>query len=161
DVSGHGTPAAVVMAILHTLLHTYPGSASSPRSVLRHVNQHLFAVAPEGMFATGLYGVYDPAERRLWFAVAGHLPPPLPRRNQVRPMEKTEGLPLGVMPEDTWTETELVLEPGDLLLLYTDGIVEGRNNSGQFFGRERLENALLLGPSRAAPLVAHIERHFR
>jgi sigma-B regulation protein RsbU (phosphoserine phosphatase) len=162
DVSGHGTPAAVVMAMLHTLLHAFPGPPSPPAHVLSHINRHLLAVAPEGMFATAFYGIYDPHSRRLRYASAGH-PRPRWRRGSccVRNVEGAAGLPLGVINEDSWTEGELVLVPGDALLLYTDGILEGTNDGGEAFGLVRLDDALRLGPARASVLVQHIERHFK
>jgi sigma-B regulation protein RsbU (phosphoserine phosphatase) len=162
DVSGHGVAAAVVMAMLHTLLHSYPGPAWPPGRVLSYVNRHLLAVAPEGMFATAFYGVYDPPRRQLRYASAGH-PPALLRRGtyQVRELERPGGLPLGVLPEETWAERETALLPGEALLLYTDGIVEGMNAAGEAFGRQRLEDALRLAPLRATPLVRHLERYFK
>jgi sigma-B regulation protein RsbU (phosphoserine phosphatase) len=162
DVSGHGTPAAVVMAMMHTLLHAFPGPPMPPVHVLSHINRHLLAMAPEGMFATAFYGIYDPYYRRLRYASAGHPPPRLRRGNCcIRSVEETSGLPLGILADETWAERELSLTPGDALLLYTDGIVEGANEAGEPFGRERLDSALRLGPARAIPLVRHIERHYK
>jgi sigma-B regulation protein RsbU (phosphoserine phosphatase) len=162
DVSGHGTPAAVVMTMLRTMLHTFPGPARPPGAVLAYLNRHLVEGVPEGMFATAFYGVYEPPRRRLHYACAGHAPPRL-RRGQydVRTVEGPGGLPLGVLPDSTWAEGEIDLQPGDALLLYTDGVVEGQNARGELFGVERLDAALRLGPTRAAALVGHIERHFR
>src|SRR5207247_7805191 len=123
DVSGHGTPAAVVMAMMHTLLHAFPGPPMPPAHVLAHINRHLLAVAPEGMFATAFYGIYDPHYRRLRYAAAGHPPPCLRRKSGlVEVLEGTSGLPLGVTEEEGWTEHEATLVPGETLLLYTDGI---------------------------------------
>jgi sigma-B regulation protein RsbU (phosphoserine phosphatase) len=162
DVSGHGTPAAVVMTMLRTLLHSYPGAARPPGAVLAYLNGHLVEGVPEGMFATAFYGVYDPQRRRLCYACAGHAPPRLRRGTySVQAVEATGGLPLAVLPEDTWAEREIALQAGDALLLYTDGIVEGQNRAGELFGPERLDAALRLGPPRAAALVGHIERHYR
>lgn len=162
DVSGHGTPAAVVMAILHTLLHAYPGAPVSPNEVFAHINQHLLAVAPEGMFATAFYGVYTPSQRRLLYAVAGHPPARLRRGpHAVRGLETRPGLPLGVQGDYAWTELEVTLAPGDMLLLYTDGILEGTNVADVPFGLARLDDALRLGPPRADALVRHIERQYR
>jgi sigma-B regulation protein RsbU (phosphoserine phosphatase) len=162
DVSGHGTAAAVVMAMLHTLLHAYPGPPLPPAKILAHINRHLLAVAPEGMFATAFYGVYDARRRVLRYASAGHPPPRLRRRNNtVEELGGVRGLPLGVLDDESWPEHEVRLVPGDALLLYTDGILEGTNATGEAFGRGRLDAALRLSRLRAGPMVAHVERHFK
>jgi phosphoserine phosphatase RsbU/P len=162
DVSGHGTPAAVVMAMMHTLIHAFPGPVMPAAHVLSHINRHLLAVAPEGMFATAFYGIYDPYYRRLRYASAGHPAPLLRRRSGIiQGLEGTAGMPLGVVDEDSWAEHEVNLVPGETLLLYTDGILEGMNEAGEAFGRQRLDHALELGPMRALPLVEHLERHYR
>jgi phosphoserine phosphatase RsbU/P len=162
DVSGHGTPAAVVMAMMHTLIHAFPGPVMPAAHVLSHINRHLLAMAPEGMFATAFYGIYDPYYRRLRYASAGH-PSPLMRQRSgsVRELEGTAGMPLGVLEEESWVEREVTLMSGETLLLYTDGILEGTNGAGEPFGRNRLDAALRLGPLRALPLVEHLERHYR
>jgi sigma-B regulation protein RsbU (phosphoserine phosphatase) len=162
DVSGHGTPAAVVMAMMHTLMHAFPGAPTQPVHALSHINRHLLSVAPEGMFATAFYGVYDPHHRRVRYSSAGHPPPRWRSGNGcIRDVEGTAGLPLGVLDDDSWTERELALVPGDTLLLYTDGILEGTNAVGESFGRPRLDDALRLAPVRASTLVQHIERHYK
>jgi sigma-B regulation protein RsbU (phosphoserine phosphatase) len=162
DVSGHGVPAAVFMAILRTLLHTYCGPLATTGGILRHLNDHLAAVAPDGMFTTAFCGLYEPAARTLRYALAGHPPPRLRRRHEtVCALERVGGLPLGAFPGGTWEEAELKLRPGDALLLYTDGLVEGANPAREPFGFARLDNALRLAPRRAGPLVQHIERHYR
>jgi sigma-B regulation protein RsbU (phosphoserine phosphatase) len=161
DASGHGTPAAVLMAMLHTLLHTYPGAPVLAGEVLAHINRHLLALVPEGMFATVFYGVYDPPSRRLRYASAGHPPPRLRRDGSIQPVDGTGGLPLGIAPADGWPEDEVRLAPGAALLLYTDGILEGSNQAGEPFGLARLDDALRLSPLRAGPLVGHVERQYK
>jgi sigma-B regulation protein RsbU (phosphoserine phosphatase) len=161
DVSGHGTPAAVLMAMLHTLLHAYPGAPAPPSEVLAHINRHLLAAAPEGMFATVFYGIYDPPSRRLRYASAGHPPPRLRHGASIHAVDGPGGLPLGIAARDGWPEQEVRLAPGAALLLYTDGILEGSNAAGEPFGLERLDDALGLSPLRAGPLVGHVERQFK
>jgi sigma-B regulation protein RsbU (phosphoserine phosphatase) len=162
DVSGHGVPAAVLMAILRTLLHTHPGPLASIGSVLRHLNDHLVDVAPEGMFTTAFCGLYDPAARTLRYSLAGHPPPRLRHRHKgVSALERVGGLPLGAFPGATWDEAELKLQPGDALLLFTDGLLEGANPALERFGLARIDNALRLAPLSAGPLVQHVERHYR
>ncbi|HMF13822.1 MAG TPA: PP2C family protein-serine/threonine phosphatase, partial [Gemmataceae bacterium] len=162
DVSGHGVPAAVVMAMLHTLIHAFPGPAMPPVRVLAHLNRHLLTMAPEGMFATAFYGVYDPYRRTLRYANAGHPPPRVRRgRSHVCGVDPAAGLPLGIADEDTWPERETRLQPGDALLLYTDGIFEGTNPAREPFGTARLDEALRLGPTRATRLVEHVERTYK
>jgi sigma-B regulation protein RsbU (phosphoserine phosphatase) len=162
DVSGHGVAAAVVMAMLHTLLHAYPGPPLPPENVLAHFNRHLLAVAPEEMFATAFYGVYDAERRRLRYTCAGHPPPRLRRgAHDIHGVGGGRGMPLGIDPTTSWTEDELILRPGDALLLYTDGIIEGINRAGKAFGVGNLDEALRQGPPRAAALVQHIDRRYR
>jgi sigma-B regulation protein RsbU (phosphoserine phosphatase) len=161
DVSGHGTPAAVLMAMLHTLLHAYPGAPAPPGVVLAHLNRHLLAAAPEGMFATVFYGIYDPPGRRLVYASAGHPPARLRRGDSVQAVDGPGGLPLGIAEGNGWPELELRLASGEALLLYTDGILEGTNEAGDPFGLGRLDDALSLSPLRAGPLVGHVERQFK
>ncbi len=161
DVSGHGVGAAVGTAMLHTLLHSCPDAGAPPSRVLAHINQHLRVVAPDGMFATAFYGLYEPGSRRLTYSLAGHPLPLLRRRNhEVRELDRTSGLPLGVLTRDAWLDKEVRLLPGDALLLYTDGIVEGMNAAGEMFGPDRLADTLRLAPRRAARLVQHVERHY-
>jgi sigma-B regulation protein RsbU (phosphoserine phosphatase) len=161
DVSGHGVAAAVGMAMVHTLLQSCPEPAASPSRIFAHVNRHLMRVAPRGMFATAWYGIYDPAHRRLDYSVAGHPPPMLRCGPEVRELETTRGLPLGVDEDDTWTEAATTLRPGDVLLLYTDGLIEGANAAGEPFGKDRVAEALRLAPIRAARIVQHVDRYFR
>jgi sigma-B regulation protein RsbU (phosphoserine phosphatase) len=133
-----------------------------PAHVLGHINQHLLTVAPEGMFATAFYAVYDPYYRRFRYAGAGHPAPCLRRKSgAVEGLDGTAGIPLGVAEDETWNEHEVAMVPGDTLLLYTDGILEGTNAAGEPFGRQRLDDALRLGPWRAKALVEHVERHYR
>lgn len=141
DVSGHGTPAAVVMAILRTILHGLCVQCVTPAELLSAANQQLCNQSDryDGTFVTAFYGVYDPGDRSLNYACAGHNPPLLVDRSiQVRELDQAQALPLAVDPECTYVECRVSLQSGDTLLLYTDGITEAINGDGEFYGRTRL-----------------------
>jgi sigma-B regulation protein RsbU (phosphoserine phosphatase) len=141
DVSGHGTPAAVMMAITHAIAHSHPGPPLPPASVLAYINRKLVSRYTGELvaFVTAFYAVYDPATRRLTFASAGHNAPRWRHDGRVRSLDGPDGLPLGI--EDTmgFTEHEVTLAPGDALLMYTDGITEAMNAQSAMFGVHRLD----------------------
>src|SRR5262249_37588841 len=146
DVSGHGTPAAVLMAITHSLVHTYCGPPLTPAQLLGYVNQHLCAryTAFSDTFVTAFYGIYDPADRTLTCASAGHTPPRLKRcqDGSLALLDAVRNLPLGVNPGEQYQEATHGLVPGDQLVLYTDGIIEAQGPGGQMFGMDRLDRVL-------------------
>jgi sigma-B regulation protein RsbU (phosphoserine phosphatase) len=146
DVSGHGTPAAVLMAVTHSLAHTYPGPATPPGEMLNYLNCHLARLytAHSDTFVTAFYGIYDPADRTLTYASAGHNPPRLKRceDGSLALLDGARALPLGISPVETYREQTHRLVPGDQLVLYTDGITEADNGSGELFGLARLDKVL-------------------
>jgi phosphoserine phosphatase RsbU/P len=146
DVSGHGTPAAVLMAITHSLAHTYVGPPTPPGQLLSHVNKHLTCLytSRSDTFVTAFYGVYDPAGRTLTYASAGHNPPRLKRcqDGSLALLDAVRGLPLGIFPQETYQDATHQLVPGDQLVLYTDGITEAHNDAGEMFGLARLDKVL-------------------
>lgn len=146
DVSGHGTPAAVLMAILRVLVHMAPKDLRTPAEMLAFLNCHLAEsyTSGTGSFVTAFCAVYHPGTRVLDYSVAGHPPPRLKRcaDQSLRAVEGAARLPLGVFPEQEYVDHSLALRPGDQLALYTDGITEARNPENAFFGFERLDRAL-------------------
>ncbi|GMU22340.1 MAG: hypothetical protein AMXMBFR13_24260 [Phycisphaerae bacterium] len=146
DVSGHGTPAAVMMAITHSIAHTYPGPPTPPGRMLRFVNAHLAAryTGNSSSFVTAFYGIWDPARRELTYACAGHNPPRLKRcgAGGVDALDAVQNLPLGIMADEAYSEAVQTLHPGDELVLYTDGITESAAPSGELFGLNRLDAVL-------------------
>ncbi len=144
DVSGHGTPAAVIMAITHALAHAHPGPPDPPQRLMTFLNQRLSAdyTSRTPAFVTAFYGVYDPRTRMLKYTNAGHPPARLVRAGRVRALEEARGLPLGIDEHEQYSEAEVKLEPRDLLMLFTDGISEAFNMSSKLFGFERLDRAL-------------------
>jgi sigma-B regulation protein RsbU (phosphoserine phosphatase) len=146
DVSGHGTPAAVLMAVLHALAHTFSGGHDRAGVLLEHLNaqMHRLHTARTDMFATAFYAIYDPATRRLEYASAGHNPPRLKRCEDgtLALLDQAGGLPLGIVPGERYAEAVHQLVPGDQLVLYTDGITEAYNGAGEQFGLSRLDRVL-------------------
>lgn len=146
DVSGHGTPAAVTMAITHTLSHSLPGPAAPASSVLDKINRYLCCkyTQDSGTFITALYAIYDPITRHLEYACAGHHPPRLKScvDGSVQSLPVEPGLPLGVLEDEQYIESNFQFRPGDQVVFYTDGITEARNPEGELYGLERLDSAL-------------------
>jgi sigma-B regulation protein RsbU (phosphoserine phosphatase) len=157
DVSGHGTPAAVLMAITHSIAHIFPGTSAPPGDMLRHINHHLASryTATAGTFVTAFYGVYDPGRRRLSYACAGHNPPRLKRCSDgsLVILDAVNGYPLGILLDEPYKAAELALQPGDQVIFYTDGITEAANPHGEMFGVERLDQVLAKCPHTAADLL--------
>lgn len=156
DVSGHGTPAAVLMAITHAIAHAQPGSHAPPKSLLRYLNDQLVSTyTTGGTFVTAFYAVLDPATRELTYAVAGHNPPRLARRGEVLSLNESGLLPMGIEANQNYEQTTITLERGDLLLLYTDGITEAMSPANgaerrQLFGCPRLDKLLLELPGHSS-----------
>jgi len=141
DVSGHGVPAALFMALTVTLLRAEACRTCSPAEVLRGVNRQLLNLNNEGMFVTLLYGVLNCATHEFTYARAGHEPPILCRASQewLDPDPDLEcGQLLGLFNNPLLCERTLTLAPGSTLLLYTDGVTEMMNSQSELFGGERL-----------------------
>jgi sigma-B regulation protein RsbU (phosphoserine phosphatase) len=146
DVSGHGTPAAVLMAVTHCIAHTHPGPPAPPGKVLSYLNHHLatrYASLSE-TFVTAFYAIYDPAKRVLTYARAGHNPPRLKRcrDGSLLSLDGVHGLPLGVRPDEAFPEIQQQLQPGDQIVFYTDGVTETHNPRGEMYGTARLDREL-------------------
>ncbi len=144
DVSGHGIAAAVVMAMLHSILHAFPQSPTGPAQLLTHVNNHLWAKRIGRSFTTVFLAFYDPTTKRLTYARAGQTPPILisPHQEGASYLDVVGDLPLGVSPDTNFQESTIELRSGDLLVLYTDGITEAKGPGGVFFDTQGLEAAL-------------------
>ncbi len=146
DVSGHGTPAAVLMAVTHSIAHTHPGSPAPPSRVLDYLNNHLATLYTysNDTFVTAFYGIYDPKTRFLSYACAGHNPPRLKRcqDGSLLSLEAAGGLPLGIRADARYEEAGQQLQTGDQIIFYTDGITEARGTDGTMFGTGRLDHEL-------------------
>jgi sigma-B regulation protein RsbU (phosphoserine phosphatase) len=157
DVSGHGTPAAVLMAIMHSIAHTYPGPPTPPAKMLNYVNRHLtcrYSIQSD-TFVTAFYGIFNPADRSLTYACAGHHPPRFKRcaGEGISALVGLDGIPLGIEPNHVYRERTEFLQPGDQVVFYTDGIVESTNAAGEMFGIARLDRVLSECRNGAAELL--------
>jgi sigma-B regulation protein RsbU (phosphoserine phosphatase) len=146
DVAGHGSPAAVLMAITHTLAHTRPAECRTAPCLLNYVNRHLTSryTLETGTFVTAFFALYEPETRELRYANAGHNPPRLKRCSDgsLFSLDGDSGLPLGIMADAQYRESSITLTPGDQIIFFTDGITEGRDERGEMFGIERLDRVL-------------------
>lgn len=145
DASGHGPSAAVVAAMFYAILNTYPHEPRGPSEVLEYLNRHLFARPMHGSFVTAFFAIYDAATRKLTYARAGHNPPVVKsagRGGPLRILDDVGGFPLGVDERVGSDEATITLEPGQTLVLYTDGIVEEVCPDNTQFGMKGLVHAL-------------------
>jgi serine phosphatase RsbU (regulator of sigma subunit)/DNA-binding NarL/FixJ family response regulator len=147
DVADKGMGAALYMALCRTLIRTYAAEHHTrPDRVLSATNRRIMMDARADLFVAVFYGVLDPATGTLTYCNAGHNPPYLFRGpnppgaqsgDTVQALRGT-GMVLGVIEEATWKQAVVQLAPGDVLLLYTDGITEAQNQQEAFFGEQRL-----------------------
>jgi len=161
DVSGHGSPAAVEMAITRTLAHVRAEGPFSPGELLGYLNRRvggrLGDVAPSP-FVTAFAGVYDPERHTLRHASAGHHPPRLKRCSDgsLFSLEGSGAPPLGILKQVEFADRELELVPGDQVIFYTDGITEAMDPAGEMFGLGRLDRVLENCGVNADALIASV-----
>jgi sigma-B regulation protein RsbU (phosphoserine phosphatase) len=143
DVAGKGISAAILMASVQSALraqirHTEEaGTPCSPSAMVSQLNQHLHAHTTPEKYATFWFGVYDETSGVLTYTNAGHVQPLLFRDGAVTQLD-VNGMVVGAFAQARYDESTLRLQPGDLLVLYTDGISEPENEYGEMFGEERL-----------------------
>ncbi len=153
DVSGKGVYAAIFMAITRTLFLTQARQTRSPRQVMENVHQCLLELSgAEGMFVTAFYAVIDPASAQMRYARAGHDRPLHYRRGQINQLTG-DGRFLGLFDGLTIQEQQLQLEPGDLVVLFSDGVTDATNTAGEKFGLERLSRVVREHADRGAQAV--------
>ncbi len=168
DVSGKGISAALVMAAIQSALraHFDDGFGSlgesrlipSTADILSRLNRQLYENTPREKYVTLFFGVYDALTHTLTYTNAGHLPPVLFRGESVRRFT-TGGMVAGLFPSVAYEQESVQIEPGDLLVAFTDGLTEPENTFGEEFGEERVMETVLR--ARSASLEVLVDEIYR
>jgi len=141
DVTDKGMGAALFMALSSTLIRTYAIQYPTlPAFALGAVNRRILSDTRGSMFVTAFYAVLDPNTGRIRYVNAGHNPPYLVSGNRGKPVDRLRGtgMALGVDEEAIWQQKVIRMVPGDVLLMYTDGVTEAQNPQGEYFGEQRM-----------------------
>lgn len=150
DVSGKGVPAALFMASARTTLRAESITGCGPGDVLSRANQVLLLDRRLPLFLSAFYAMVDYTTGRVSFANAGHESPLWGHADgRVEALEQ-HGIVLGLFPDAVYTEWSIEMQPGDCLILFTDGVTEARNDAGEFFGESRLEQVVAAQAAGAA-----------
>jgi predicted ester cyclase len=153
DATGKGVPAALVMTATCAFLGgVATASGASPGEALARVNDAVLARIPPNMFVTCFYAILDPESGHMSYANAGHNLPCCRREDAATTDLSARGMPLGLMPGMSYEEKEIVLESGEGVLFYTDGLIEAHNPQGEMFGTPRLRGLLSEHPMRGTDL---------
>lgn len=154
DVSDKGVPAAMFMALSRSLVRAAALDGSAPSAALIRANRWITRDSESGMFVTLFYGIIQPENGRLRYSCAGHNPPLLFRAADASVTElSTPGIALGVLEEIMLGESEVTLEPGDVLLCYTDGVTEAIEENDEAFGVPRLIDVLRANHLQSASAI--------
>jgi phosphoserine phosphatase RsbU/P len=133
DVSGKGLPAALVMSNLQAAVRAYARADRSPAEICAQLNRVACENTDPGRFITLFYGLLDTVRHSLIYANAGHVPPIVLRCNGVQETLTSGGMVLGLFPDSVYEQSSVALDPGDHLILLTDGITEAINTNGEQF----------------------------
>lgn len=156
DVAGKGVPAGLIMSGLRGALRTRVETTFSIRSVIEGVNRFLHQSTRAERFVTAFYGVLNLPSGRLTYVNAGHNPPLLLHADGRAVCLRAGGPLLGVLPEAEYEQAIADLEPGALLCLFTDGIVEAGGGEGEEFGEQRLEELIRAHAGESAADIARV-----
>jgi len=156
DVSGKGVGASLVTASLEALCAAPIEVGREPSEVFDRVSLLLSRRVPAGKYATAFLGVLEPDSGRFRYTNAGHPPGLVLRSGGGEVWLKGTGPPLALLADQPFAQEELRLEPGDLLVLYSDGISEAENPDGEEYGRERLAALLRGHPQEELKALAHV-----
>jgi serine phosphatase RsbU (regulator of sigma subunit) len=150
DVSGKGTGAALLMSSLHAAVRAQSQARTSISEVMNEINEYIYENSPPNKFLTLLYGELDPDTGALTYSNGGHNTPLLVRASGEVVRLDRGGLPIGLMQGVTYEEDTVRFEPGDVLIIYSDGITESVNDRDEEFGEARLIEVVRNNLSRSA-----------
>jgi sigma-B regulation protein RsbU (phosphoserine phosphatase) len=158
DVAGKSVPAALLMATMQASLRTVAGDDAPLDMLVARLNRYASAYSLDGRrFTTAILGLYDPASGELTYVNAGHNAPVVRRSNLSMEFLDKGGLPLGIESSVVYETGAVTLRPGDILLMFTDGVVEAFNAAGEEFGNGRwLEAIRRLPPGTASQNLAFL-----
>ena len=142
DVSGKGVPAALLMAFLRASLRAATHIGYAPHISMSKVNYLLWESIERNQFVTAFYGILDATNRTLSYSNAGHNPALLMRVDGTTRFEERGGVPLGMFKDSRYYEYFEAIEPGEVFVLYTDGVTEAMNSAGEEYGRDRMVEAV-------------------
>jgi sigma-B regulation protein RsbU (phosphoserine phosphatase) len=142
DVSGKGVPAALLMAFLRASLRAATHIGYAPHISMTKVNYLLWESIERNQFVTAFYGILDATNRTIAYSNAGHNPALLMEADGTARFEERGGVPLGMFRDTRYYEYFENIEPGQMLVLYTDGVTEAMNLAGEEYGRDRLVEAV-------------------
>lgn len=147
DVTGHGLHASIVMSLVYGYLHRATQGECDPVGLISQVNRFLTSFARRSQAldhffsSTLFFGIIDPVSLEMVYVNAGHVPPLVRRGGEITPLDTT-AQPVGFFDDLEINSGRFRFAAGDRLLLYTDGIVESANSSGELFGSDRLRETL-------------------
>jgi phosphoserine phosphatase RsbU/P len=152
DISGKGISAAILMSNLQAVLRTVAEAGHSPVEVCAQLNRHLYQITDDTRFATFFFGEWNRSQRILNYVNAGH-PIPILRGSVGGKHLQDGGPPLGLFPSTEFQMGQLILEPGDMIFLYSDGITEAGVQNGEEFGESRLAEIIAASGDKPLPQI--------
>jgi len=148
DVAGHGIEAGILMGMTKKVINIRASDCDEPVEVMRKANGDIYKELDRQTFVTAFLGMLDPEKKQFVYARAGHNPPLLFNRKRTPPHRKFDtgglmlGMSLGTIFDRAMTGETVDLQQGDVILLYTDGLEEAKNDKGELFGTQRMAEVL-------------------